>query len=210
MASAPDWLTTEAGEDVVWTGGPRLRRLLSTVAGALFWGVAAVGGLVVATTVLSIDLPFLPLVGVVLLVVAYQWAYVAWQYLVTTNVEYVMTTANVYRRDGVLSESVTRVGLDKIQNVELSKDFFGTRFDYGTIGISTAGSEGWEMELEDLDDAAELRSDLRRRSSRASDRSRSRERSGPSPGPDAETLDAMVEEARGMRRSAERIRRQFS
>lgn len=210
MASTPEWLRLEPGEEVVWTGHPRIRRILAPAAQAVLWSV---GGLVAAFLVSTyVDLGISPFV---LYAVALGWAGLVWfgvgqQYLQTTNTDYVMTTENLYAKTGVFSENVTRVSLDKIQNIELSKDWTGNMFDYGSIAIDTAGSGGTEMVIEDLDDPDEFRNDLRRRMSRASEAAGGDDRRAGTERPDAETLEGMVGEARKMRESAERIRRQFS
>ncbi|MDY6778677.1 MAG: PH domain-containing protein [Candidatus Nanohaloarchaea archaeon] len=68
-----------------------------------------------------------------------------WEYLRIVNTDYVITTEAVYRRSGVISRSVKKIGFDKIQNVSFSQGAFGTYFGYGTVAISTAGSSGTEM-----------------------------------------------------------------
>lgn len=210
MTSAPEWLTLDPGETVVRTGHPRVRRVLSTTARAVVLSLAAVVAGVFGPGYLDLDPPPLVVWGAVGLWVLLQAAGVVRRYLVTVNVEYVLTTDNVYERRGVLSETVTRVGLDRIQNLRLGKHLLGKLFDYGSIAISTAGSEGWEMTVEDLDDPGAFRNDLRRLSARASERSDGTGRPDAPPGIDPGTLDGMVAEARKLRESAERVRREFT
>jgi len=214
MASAPEWLRLEPGEEVVWTGHPRIRRILAPAAQAVLW---TVGGLVVAYLVSTygtnyVDLGFPTFL---LYLVALGWAGLVWfgvvqQYLQTTNTDYVMTTENLYEKTGVFSENVTQVSLDKIQNIQLSQDWTGNMFDYGSISIDTAGSGGTEMVVADLDDPDEFRNDLRRRMSRASEAATVDDRPAGAGRPDPETLEGMVQEARKMRESAQRIQRQFN
>lgn len=208
MASTPEWLTLDPGEEVVWTGHPRIRRILSTAALAVVLSAVAVGLGVVATVYLDVGVPPLAVWAVVGGWVLLQVAGVVRRYLVTTNVEYVLTTKNLYEKTGVFSETVTRIGLDRIQNVKLTQGFSGNLFDYGSIAVSTAGSEGWETTVDDLDDPAEFRNELRRLTARASERSADADRA--TPDIDPETLDGMVAEARKLRESARRIERQFS
>lgn len=210
MAPAPQWLTLEPGEEVVWTGHPRLRRILSTVAMAVVWSTVAVVAGIVAPGYLGLELEPLFIWGAIGLWILFQVAGVFRRYLVTINIEYVMTTENVYKKTGVFSETVTRVGLDKIQNLELSQDFFGNLFDYGTIAISTAGSSGWQMTIDDLDDPDEFRHDLRQRMTRTADRSTRSDRPEVAAMIDDETLERMVEEARKLRHAADRVRQHVS
>lgn len=208
MAAAPEWLSLEPGEEIVWAGKPRLRRIIPNVAAFVFWSLAALGGAFVLTTVLDVELPVSDLVvwGVAVLWALLRGVDPARAYLRTSNTDYLLTTESVYKKTGVLSETVTRVGIDKIQNTQLKKDFFGRTFDYGTILLSTAGGGGVEMSIEDLDNPDELRNELRTRMAQTSNRGTGTERRSPG-GVPPETVQALVDEARKMRETAERIER---
>lgn len=210
VTSAPDWLTLDPEETVVRTAQPRVRRVLSTGAGALLFAATGVAVGVVATRSPDLALPAGPVWGGVALVVLLTALSVGWRYLVTVTTEYVLTTQNVYERTGVLSETVTRVGLDNVQRIELERSFLGRVFDHGTLSVSTAGSGGEEVTLADLDDPDAFRDDLRRLSTRAGERARERGRDRSGAGIDADTLDVMAEEAGRLRASAERIREEFT
>jgi uncharacterized membrane protein YdbT with pleckstrin-like domain len=127
-------------------------------------------------------------------------------YLRTRNTDYLLTNKNIYKKTGVWSENVTRVGIDKIQSTQLKKDFLGNIFDYGTILVSTAGGRGIEMSIEDLDDPDELRTKLRTKMAQASDEERHESRYGQD-GVDPETVQILVDEAQKMRVIAETIER---
>lgn len=208
MAAAPEWLSLEPGEEIVWVGKPRLRRIIPNVAAFVFWSLAALGGVFVLTTVLDVELPVSDLIvwGIAVLWALLRAVDPVRAYLRTSNTDYLLTTENVYKKTGILSETVTRVGIDKIQNTQLKKDFFGSTFDYGTILLSTAGGGGVEMSIEDLDNPDELRNELRTRMAQASNRGTETERPGPG-GVAPETVQTLVDEARKMRETAERIER---
>jgi uncharacterized membrane protein YdbT with pleckstrin-like domain len=204
MAATPEWLSLAPDEEVVWTGAPRMRRVLSNVARFAVWSLV---GFVVAFAVtrlfpLELPVPDLAVWGIAVLWTLVQALNPLGAYLRTRNTDYVLTDRNVYKKTGVWSENVTRVGVDRIQNTQLRKDFFGNTFDYGTILLSTAGGGGVELAIEDLDDPDELRRELRTRMARASDRER-----GPSEELDPETVGALLDEARRMRTTAEKIER---
>jgi uncharacterized membrane protein YdbT with pleckstrin-like domain len=208
MTAAPEWLSLDPGEAVVWTGQPRLRRILSTVATSVLWSLVALAGAFVLTSYLPVELPVRDRVvwGVAVLWTLLQAVGPVGAYLRTTNTDYVLTGENVYEKTGVLSEHVTRVGVDRIQNTQLRKDVLGNLFDYGTIHLSTAGGGGVELSIEDLDDPDEFRTELRSLMARAgerTDRDSDRGRGGVAP----ETVDALVDEARKLRESAETIER---
>ncbi|WP_251330108.1 PH domain-containing protein [Haloplanus pelagicus] len=208
MVPSPDWLSLDAGEEVVWTGAPRLRRIISNVATFAIWSLAAFAAAFALTTVLNVELPIpnRAVWGVAVLWTLLQAVTPVWAYLRTTNTDYLLTDENVYKKTGVWSENVTRIGIDKIQNTQLKKDFFGNVFDYGTILLSTAGGGGVEMSIEDLDDPDELRTELRTRIAQASDRTH--DESGTGHGSvDPETIDALVDEATKLRETTETVER---
>lgn len=171
MVRQPEWLTVTGEESVVWTGQPRTMSIAGTVVWALVrTGVLVALGLVLAGVISVPAGPAAPVldllpaeVGQGLAGVAVLWALLqlTWAALVLTNVDYVLTDRNVYKKTGVASERVKRVGLDRIQSTSLKKDLFGNLFDYGSVAISTAGGSGVEMTIADLDDPDELRGELR-------------------------------------------------
>jgi uncharacterized membrane protein YdbT with pleckstrin-like domain len=198
---SPEWFSLDPGEEIVWTGKPRVRRIISNVATFLFWSLAAFVAAFVVTRVVTVRLPVPPRAvwGVAVLWALLQAVGPVRAYLRTTHTDYLLTDRNVYKKTGVWSENVTRVGVDKVQNTQLKKDFFGNLFDYGTIHLSTAGGSGVEMSIEDLDDPDVFRDELRGLMATASDRERETGRVDP------EIIDTLVDEARRMRETAERI-----
>lgn len=218
MVEDADWFSPDASETVVWHGKPRVRRIIPQVVGALFVVVVAlVGGFALSSSDLIGDslVVTVALWGVVGLAVLGAVGWVALAYLRVQAADYVLTDRNVYKRTGVLSERVVRVGIGRIQNVTLRKNLTGNLFDYGTILLSTADG-GTALSITDLDNPEEFREEL-----------------GPlvdaSGGPggdgyghggegagaaaeavlDAETVDAMLPEARRLRESAERTEANF-
>ncbi|MGM0591141.1 MAG: PH domain-containing protein [Halobacteriota archaeon] len=208
MTAIPEWLSLEPDEEIVWTGHPRVRRIISSVATFGLWSIAAFVAAFALTTTLNLPLPVPdPIVwGLAVLWALLQAVAPTKAYLRTKNTDYVLTNQNIYKKTGVWSENVTRVGVDKIQNTQLKKDFFGNTFDYGTVLISTAGGGGVELSVEDLDEPDEFRSQLRTMMARASDRKRSEPRSSLG-GVAPESLQSLVDEARRMRETAESIER---
>lgn len=193
-----DWLSLDSGEEIVWTGEPRIRSILGSAASAISFVVAAL--LVIGGAAISTAFPTWMMIAAGGLVVLYGAAQIGWSYLQVTNIDYVLTTENLYRRDGVFSETVNRVGVDKIQSTTLSKGFFGNVFDYGTVDVSTAGGSGVEMRIEDLNDPGELRTELRRRISAAGPATEGEPTTGYRLDP--ETARKLVTEARKMREAA--------
>ncbi|QLG27269.1 PH domain-containing protein [Halorarum halophilum] len=116
-----DWLSLESGEEVVWTGIPHRLSLVPA---------------------LAIGIPLsLVLIGIPIVVSAY---------LRRENTEYVLTTEALYKKRGVFSRDVKRVGFEKVQDTSYTQDFFGTQFGYGTVEISTAGGAGVELSFDNV------------------------------------------------------------
>lgn len=208
MVTAPEWLSLDPEEEIVWTGKPRLRRIVSNVATFVFWSLVAFGAAFAITTVLNVELPIpdTAVWGIAALWTLIQATNPVKAYLQTENTDYLLTNKNIYKKSGVWSENVTRVGVDKIQNTQLKKDLFGNVFDYGTILISTAGGGGVEMSIADLNDPDKLRNSLRTQMAQASREKRHEPGSG---SVDPETVQTLVDEARKMRETAENIEQQL-
>ncbi|MEF8855904.1 MAG: PH domain-containing protein [Haloplanus sp.] len=212
MQTRPDWLSLDADETVVWQGAPRIRRILPTAAAAALWIALLAAGVVLGPRVAPVtarSFPSVVLVGAALSLALPAVAAVAWAYLRTTNVEYVLTERNLYRKAGVLSTRVSRVGLATVQRTSLAKTVWGNLFDYGTIEISTAGSDGADLRLTDLDAPGPVRDEIRRLSgSRQSERDAD---SGTATTPiDAATADTLLDDARALRDAATRVERGVS
>ena len=165
-----DWLSLDPEEDVVWTGKPHSMSLVP----ALVIGIP-----------LSLVLIGIPIV--------------ASAYLSRENTEYVITTEALYKKRGVLSRDVKRVGFEKVQDTSYTQDFFGTQFGYGDVDISTAGGSGVELSFDSV-------ADPKRIQELVNERIRARE--GRDTRDDGETkgdvLDDILTELRGIRSAVER------
>ncbi|MFC7096488.1 PH domain-containing protein [Halobaculum marinum] len=144
-----DWLSLDPEEEVVWAGNPHSSSLVP----ALVVGVP-----------LS-----LVLVGIPIIVSAY---------LARENTEYVITTEALYKKRGVLSRDVKRVGFEKVQDTSYTQGFFGTQFGYGTVDISTAGGSGVELSFDSVGDPKRIQElvneRIRAREGRSSDEGESK------------------------------------
>jgi uncharacterized membrane protein YdbT with pleckstrin-like domain len=197
-----EWLRLDEGEEVVGTGRPRTRRILRTVARATVPVVVIAVAVVVLLRTDVVTVPARPLLVVVGLVFLYALARVGWAYVRVRNVDYVLTTRNLYKKAGVFSETVTRVGLDRIQSTRLARDLTGNLFDYGSIDVSTAGRSGAELRITDLNDPASFQDALREQMRAVGGGTGGR---GSGPALDAETGRRIVEEMRALRETAERL-----
>lgn len=128
-----DWANLDQGEEILWKGQPRLKSILPAVV---------------------IGIP-LSVVGVGLLIIAGA-------YLHITNTSFLVTNQGLYKKTGVLSRSVQKIGFDKVQNISFSQGIFGSQFDYGNIEISTAGGQGVEMRFNSIDNPREVENIINR------------------------------------------------
>jgi uncharacterized membrane protein YdbT with pleckstrin-like domain len=118
-----DWLTLDRNEEVLWEGEPRIQSIVP----AIIIGVVT-----------------LPFMGIGLLIIGGAW-------LNIKNTDFVVTSQGIYKKTGVVSRSVQKIGFDKIQNISFSQGVFGNMFDYGNVDISTAGGSGVEMKFNSIE-----------------------------------------------------------
>lgn len=187
----PEWLSLDDDEEIVWIGQPAFETLYGTI-------VTGVALLVV-------------LVGVLILLG------VPFSYVRITHTDYVATNKSLYVKRGVFSTNIETIDLDRIQNTEFNQSFWGTRFGYGKILISTAGSSGAEITFDGIPDAPtvrdrinELRNERRERRDDGTGGVRASAGSAgqvAAPATEAQ-LDELIEEVRATREAFERIERQ--
>jgi uncharacterized membrane protein YdbT with pleckstrin-like domain len=128
MSAAPpafDWLTLDDDEELLWSSRPHRSSLVP----ALVVGIP-----------LSIVL-----IGIPIVVAAY---------LTYTNTHYVVTDEGLYKKTGILSRDVQKIGFEKVQNTSYSQGAIGSYFGYGNVDVSTAGSGGVEMRFRSVPDPA--------------------------------------------------------
>jgi len=159
-----EWLTLDGDEELLWSSRPHRYSLVP----ALVVGIP-----------LSIVLVGLPII--------------AGAYLTYTNTNYVVTSAGLYRKTGVLSRDVQKIGFDKVQNTSYSQSAVGSYFGYGNVDVSTAGSGGTEMRFRSVPEPAAVQQLINRHVKDAE------------PGDEgkADVLDEILEELRAIRAELE-------
>ncbi|AXG06663.1 PH domain-containing protein [Haloplanus rubicundus] len=178
----PEWLSLDPGEEVVWMGRPAFETLYGTILSGLLLTVVLIGFLIL------LGLPF--------------------AYLRIQNTDYVVTTESLYVKSGVFSTNIETVDLDRIQNTEYNRSFWGKQFDYGSISISTAGSSGAEISFDGIPDAPAVRDRITELQRRRSERGEEDASDGGAPAT-AEQLTELIEEVRATREAFERIERRL-
>jgi uncharacterized membrane protein YdbT with pleckstrin-like domain len=178
-ADAPEWVSLDPDEEVVWVGRPATATLYGTIATGVVLLPVGIGALILLAAPLS--------------------------YLGIENTDYVVTTTSLYVKKGILSTNIETVDLDRIQNTEFNQSFWGDRFGYGKIAISTAGSSGSEMTFRGIPDAKTVRdriTELRSHGSRGSDGEDATEGTTPA---SADQIATLIEEVRATRAAFERV-----
>ena len=114
-------------------------------------------------------------------------------YLKYINTHYVITDVGLYKKTGVLSRDVQKIGFDKVQNTSYSRSAVGSYFGYGNVDVSTAGSGGTEMRFRSVPEPAAVQQLINRHVKDAE------------PGDEgkADVLDEVLEELRAIRAELE-------
>lgn len=149
MGEPPTWVTLTEDERIILHQRPsiypylmgQLGSVLLVVVGA----VLALAGVGVGSP--PIDLSSLQtvllVIGVLLLAIGLLG--IAWSLLRWWSLEYVATTKEVYRKQGIVSRSVTNLSIDRIQNTTFDQSVIGRILSYGHVRIATAGTGGTEV-----------------------------------------------------------------
>jgi len=122
-------------------------------------------------------------------------------YLYKKNTDFVVSSEGLYKKTGVLSRNVQKIGFDKVQNISFSQGVFGKYFGYGNVEISTAGGSGIEMRFGSIEDPKEVQQLINRQIK--TDRGDSRSDEG------GATLDQLLEEMKKMRKAVERMEKKI-
>jgi uncharacterized membrane protein YdbT with pleckstrin-like domain len=182
-ATRPEWISLDPDEEIVWTGQPAFETLYGTIATGLVLTVVLIGLLIL------LGVPF--------------------AYFRIQNTQYVVTTQSLYVKQGIFSTNIETVDLDRIQNTEFNRTFWGKQFDYGSIAISTAGSSGAEISFDGIPDAPAVRDRITELKRRRTGGTGEESEAGDAPA-SADQLAELIEEVRATREAFERIERQLA
>lgn len=70
------------------------------------------------------------------------------------SVRYLVTSKEVYRKNGVVPRSVTNPNLNRIQNTTFRQSVTGRLLSHGHVHIETAGSRGTEVTVQNVGEPA--------------------------------------------------------
>lgn len=142
-----DWLDLGPDEEVLWAGHPSL------VASARKF--AAGVALVVLGTVGALALDPYGIVGV--LGVVAGLGFIALTHFRRISTGYVITSAEVYHKEGLVSRDVTQIRYERIQNTSFSQSVLERALSYGDVVITSAGTGEVEITLHNVPDPARLK-----------------------------------------------------
>lgn len=142
-----DWTNLDSDEQILWEGQPRMKSIIPA---------------------LIIGVPMIAFAGLGLLVMAGA-------YLNVKNTSFLVTNEGLYRKTGILSRSVQKIGFDKVQNISFSQGILGNYFGYGNIEVSTAGGSGVEMRFNSIDNPREVENIVNNKLKKAQSREKSDE-----------------------------------
>ncbi|WP_306054245.1 PH domain-containing protein [Natronococcus wangiae] len=141
--STPSWLHLSDDERIVWESRPHPITMGIRIPVAL---LLVLGGFGLAGWSATDGAGALTYIGVALALVGAVVAFV--QYIFWRNTRYVITSAELYKKHGVVSRNVTQFRLDRVQNTTLEQDAIGRLLGYGDLTVYTAGSGDPELTFE--------------------------------------------------------------
>lgn len=142
-----DWLDLGPDEEVLWAGHPSLVPFF----GEFVLGIAFV--LFGAVGVVLLE-PY-GLIGVA--GVAIGLVLIAHTHLRRISTGYVITSAEVYHKEGLVSRDVTQIRYERIQNTSFSQSVVERTLSYGDVIITSAGTGEVEITLRSVPDPAKLK-----------------------------------------------------
>lgn len=153
MVDVPTWVTLTDGEEVIWQGRPTLVRYLGRLVVPLLLVALGVVVWLLASDLLGLGVTLpaqVPATLVGALAVLAGLAAAARVVVAWWTVSYLLTTEEVYRKQGVVSREVQNLRLDRIQNTTFTQSLLGRVTSHGDVHIETAGTHGTEITFEDV------------------------------------------------------------
>lgn len=123
-----DWLSLDDDEQIIWSGKPKMNSIYPSIA---------------------VGILFTPVMGIGLLIMAGAYLYIQ-------NTNFVITSNGLYKKTGIASRKVKKIGFNKIQDTSFNQGIFGNYFGYGNVDISTAGGQNVEMRFNSIDKPKEI------------------------------------------------------
>lgn len=142
-----DWLDLGPDEEVLWAGHPSV---VPHLRGFALGALLIVGGVIGA-----ILLGEFAIVGVAGIALGLLVAGSAYYRRISTG--YVITTAEIYYKKGIVSREVTQIRYERVQNTSFSQSVLERTLSYGDVIITSAGTGEVEITLKNVPNPAQLK-----------------------------------------------------
>lgn len=147
--AAPDWVTLTEGEEIVWSGRPSTVRVLEELVGEFL--LIAAGVALVLPPVQQLFPAQIPDVGYYPLAIsAVGFLLAAATWIRFKNVAYVVTTKEIYKKEGLVGRTVQTMRLDRVQDHGYQQSATQRLAGYGDMFVRTAGSDDTDLTLDDV------------------------------------------------------------
>lgn len=155
MEEEPSWVTLTEDEEILWhdrpTIYPYIRKLITPliligigIGLYLYGSQVEIGGASVPSSV-----PIGIIGGLIVVFGFYNGitTLVRWW-----SIRFLITSDEIYKKQGALSRSVQNLQLNQIQNTRFIQTFLGRLLSHGHVFIETAGSRGTDMIFQNVND----------------------------------------------------------
>jgi hypothetical protein len=144
----PEWITLEDDEEVIWISGPSRWTYVDTLTSAL------IGSFVVLYFVFNGSIDFrlgpVPIDYLLLYLVPAMVMPTILSEIESRNVTYVLTNEQLWYKYGLISNFTNPIQLTNVTTIEYGQSYKERLWSVGHVYVSTAGSHGYDMILEDL------------------------------------------------------------
>ena len=148
MTKIPNWVTLTSDEQEVWFSRPSM---LPYIPGMVFGAgiaLASVALWLAATGVLPTgpEIPeTVPATPLALAGVGLGLGIILLTYLQWRSTQFLLTTEEVYRKEGIISRDVVNTNLRNVYNTQFTQPPLGFLLSIGTVNIQTAGTGGTDL-----------------------------------------------------------------
>lgn len=172
-----NWTHMTRDEEIFWSGIPSLWTI--AIPAVIGFVLIVVG--VSLTIAFSVGLPWVPemLTGTLafapLLIAVFGLVVIGLPALLLRYTRYVITSEELYRKEGFFRTDVVNIRHDRIQNTSCNQSFLERIFSFGDILIFTSGTDDSEIMLTNVPQPQEVRGILAKAQDVAAERSEAAE-----------------------------------
>lgn len=145
-----DWLHVRNSEEIQWMDRPSI---YPTAAVLVITGVLSVICIIISYLIgagtFGLGIPpvfsLVPFGVIIIMLTGAAWKLYNWK-----NTYYVLTTQEIYKKQGIISRNVTQIGHSQIQNTKFNQSILERLLSFSDISIYTAGTDMTEMVLQNV------------------------------------------------------------